>query len=546
MPQILFQPKQMAALKEMRSGAATWFGIGGGRGSAKSACIDRIALTELLDQPGTVSAIVMRTHGAVRKYHIEPLFRAFPELRDYYNISNGKLRLPVGNKQFSELDIGYAENMAAVENFFRSGNYRRVYIDQAEQFSELELREIRKACRWPHGGAKMLLSFNMGGASIGFLRKIFHEKEYSDRDKPENYSFLKLNPWDNVFWVMDAMKADGLTEKDYYSWSDEQRMVYAATRGEYTSALNADDEVIRARDWLGSWESFEGAYFVRVFDRDASVVSPEQVKLLVKPWWKRWMSQDWGRSHYCTSHWHTRGDVSPKEAKEVLGWNIQKPVTICLTYREYIAGGAAEQRDEGGQRDLAEQDIARQLVARTPEDEREQMRRFFLSPDAFAKRSSANTIAQEMGDILSTADFPRPEQADNDRIGGWGLLYNLMLNAKRIAKTPELWDGGDVLLISANCPEIIRTIPLLMRDPKNLDDVLKTDLGNAKLEQDLADDFRYGWKSMLGTVNKPRTVVLQETLAAIPDNTHKHLAHLKFIHSKPKGLKSFKLNRRRH
>lgn len=535
----------MDALKEMRSGKATWFGIGGGRGSAKSACIDRVALTELLDQPGTVSAIVMRTHGAVRKYHIEPLFRAFPELRDYYNISNGKLRLPVGDK-FSELDIGYAENMGAVENFFRSGNYRRIYIDQAEQFSELELREIRKACRWAGGGgAKLMLSFNMGGASIGFLRKIFHGKEYSDRDKPENYSFLKLNPWDNVFWVMDALKADGLTEKDYYRWTDEERMVYAATRGEYTSALNADNDVIRARDWLGSWESLEGAYYVQVWDYDATVITPEQCNQLIKPWWKRWLSQDWGRSHYCTTQWHTRGDVSPKDALEILGWKIDKPVTVCLTYREYIAGGAAESRDEGGKREIAEQDIARQIVARTPADEREQLRRFFLSPDAFAKRSSANTIAQELGEILSESDLPRPENADNDRIGGWGLLYNLLLSTKRIAKTPERWAGEDVMLISANCPEIIRTIPLLMRDPKNLDDVLKTDLGTAKLEQDIADTWRYGWKSMLGSVKKPMAVVLQETLAAIPDMTKKHMAHLAFIHKTKKSSVSFRLNRRR-
>jgi hypothetical protein len=43
---------------------------------------------------------------------------------------------------------------------------------------------------------------------------------------------------------------------------------------------------------------------------------------------------------------------------------------------------------------------------------------------------------------------------------------------------------------------------MLLRNPKDLDDVLKTDLGSAKLEQDIGDLLRYGTKSMLNPKRK--------------------------------------------
>jgi len=54
-----------------------------------------------------------------------------------------------------------------------------------------------------------------------------------------------------------------------------------------------------------------------------------------------------------------------------------------------------------------------------------------------------------------------------------------------------------------------------MRDPKNLDDVLKTDKGTAKIEQDVADAARYGLKSMLSSARVPKQVQLQQKLTEV-------------------------------
>jgi hypothetical protein len=49
---------------------------------------------------------------------------------------------------------------------------------------------------------------------------------------------------------------------------------------------------------------------------------------------------------------------------------------------------------------------------------------FYFSPDAFSKRTSANTIAEQVGEGLSGSGISFPAQADNDRIGGARPCYN--------------------------------------------------------------------------------------------------------------------------
>ena len=514
------QPKQAQVFDLVEKSQASWIGAGGGRGGAKSGGLQRIMLGRRTALPGTIGAILMRNYDQVKRYHVDVMLRDYPELAKYYRTTENKIVLPTGGTRKqpvnSEIHFTYAESLEDVIRRFRSANYYDVFVDQAEQFTEPELREIKQCVRWrgtAPGACKLVLAFNMGGAGIDFLRRKFKDGEFNEYESAEDFAFVQFYPWDNVEWCRPALEADGLTEVQYYrEFTEEQRMHYCATRADYGKNLVAQDEPLRKRDWFGSWESLEGAYFGRVFDRGSVVLSPDQVSVLIKPWWKRWLSQDWGRGHYCTTHWHARGEISADDAKNVLGWEVTKPVRAVVTYREYIAGGAAES-DEGGLRDLAEQDIARQIVERTPESERAYLSSFFLSPDAFAKRSSANTIAHEMGVILRAAKMPTPSAADNDRVGGWGLIYNLLLATKRHGLV-----DSDCWFISANCPEAERTIPLLMRDPANLDDEHKTDKGTAKLEQDIADDLRYGLKTMLSPNTKPKEVQRLELLTQ-PDLT---------------------------
>ncbi len=165
-----------------------------------------------------------------------------------------------------------------------------------------------------------------------------------------------------------------------------------------------------------------------------------------------------------------------------------------ITYREYVTHRTAP-------RDLAHEIIARS-VAQAPacasslghnpldlgshptshppsHSRNEKIDAIYLSPDAFARRTDEASIADQMGDVFAAAGFPRPIPADNDRIGGWMLMYQML--------------DADEWLLTDNCIELIRTIPTLVRDMARIEDVEKMD------GDDPADAARYGLKSRYAT-----------------------------------------------
>jgi hypothetical protein len=167
-----------------------------------------------------------------------------------------------------------------------------------------------------------------------------------------------------------------------------------------------------------------------------------------------------------------------------------QPHQTVVTYREYVTHRTAP-------RDLAHEIIARSVAqasacanvtssAFAPHDHdganshfREKIDAIYLSPDAFARRTDEASIADQMGDVFAAAGFPRPVPADNDRIGGWMLMYQ-MLDANE-------W------LLTDNYIELIRTIPTLVRDMARVEDVEKME------GDDPADAARYGLKSRYAT-----------------------------------------------
>jgi hypothetical protein len=136
-----------------------------------------------------------------------------------------------------------------------------------------------------------------------------------------------------------------------------------------------------------------------------------------------------------------------------------------ITYRELV------------QQHLAPRALAQEIIERSKnrENSREKIEAIYLSPDAFSHRTAEASIAEQMGDVLATAGLPRPTPADNDRVGGWMLMYQML--------------AGDEWLITENCVELIRVLPTLTRDATKVEDVLKRD------GDDAADAARYGLKS---------------------------------------------------
>jgi len=149
-------------------------------------------------------------------------------------------------------------------------------------------------------------------------------------------------------------------------------------------------------------------------------------------------------------------------------------------------------------RELAREIIARSLLSGSGDSSREKIDAIYLSPDAFARRTDEASIAEQMGDVFSTAGLPRPVPADDDRVGRWMLMYQML-------------DAGEWLLTD-NCIELLRTLPNLVRDSARVEDVEKMD------GDDAADAARYGIKSRYGARHgigsSDRRMPLADRLAA--------------------------------
>lgn len=533
--EIAFQPKQDKAYELITQHEAPVVGIGGGRGAAKSSGADRCAIRFMYENHGVTVCMVMRTWvKQMVPFHLEPIKRDFPWLSSYLKESPpAMLRIPDTG---SHMEFKYAENYDAVEEAFRSGNYDLIIVDQAEQFSWREIVEIRKAARSKGGKqAKVVLLFNMRGACIQDLRKAFHMREVNN---PDDYVFLKVNPWDNVEWVRDALERHGLTEADYYALTDDERKSYAALHGPYTRQLASDDPVIAKADWEGDWDSLEGAYFANSFDLESTRLNAGKVGQLSKPWATHWMAQDHGRSHYCATYWGFRVSLPPSEALKYLGWDLMKAINVTVIYRELIVS------------ELESTDIGQELVNATPKEEREKITAFFLSPDAFAKKDSSNTVAIKESLVLGANGMPNASPADNDRKGGWGLMSTLFKAAKGKGwgqnKEGKRFQYDDALLISSECSELLKAIPALMRDPKDIDDVLKTDLSRAMIEQDCGDASRYLVKTMLSPRNKNREEMDREKLEAVTDVWQRSLLQYKLTMDRDVALKRAEERRPAH
>ena len=106
-----------------------------------------------------------------------------------------------------------------------------------------------------------------------------------------------------------------------------------------------------------------------------------------------------------------------------------------VTYREFVQNG------------LSPRMLAQGIAERSG---RENISEVFLSPDAFAHRTAEASIAEQLGEVLTASGLPRPAPADDDRIGGWQFMYQML--------------ESNAWVITENCAKLIDCIPTLVRD----------------------------------------------------------------------------------
>ena len=484
------QPKQWELSQLFDKSHATWIGYGGSRGGAKSGGLRRVMIDRRLKWPGTSGLIFRRVYSELKANHIDKMLDDFPALRKFWHATDKEIVFPAEKGQApSKIAFGYAETFDELKRKFFGLEFMDIMVDQGEQLTEQEHRNLKMSCRWPgipDYQCKYGIFFNPGGPGLQYLKRVFGDKKYQDRESADDYAFIQAYGWDNVEWVREALKTDKLTEKDFYGWESERRFDYFIARSQYGRDLNALPEALRIGHLLGSLDVFAGQYFDN-FDPDHHVL--DGTALGIKPWHAKWVSMDWGFAHDSVIHWHSIEDG------------------VVKTYREMAFSGI-------GPKAIAQE------IADVAKQNQEKYDAFYLSPDAFAKRTTEDSIAEQMRHVLMSYGLPAPAPADDDRVGGWMLMREMLAYRK--------W------VVASSCTKLINCLPLMSRDDKKVEDCVKF------VGDDAADCARYGLKSRLGDNPVPHDIQLKAALDRVQEQcgniplgdviTNQHIAHLKFEH----------------
>jgi phage terminase large subunit len=454
--QLRWQPKQRQVYDLIEQSKATHIGFGGSRGGSKSHTARQVMLTRRLKYPNTDGLVIRRTFKEVYGNVIKPMFRQWPVTRTWYRQSSEgypTMTLPNGSK----IVFGYAEHKEDIYDF-QGEEYADVDVEEATHFSEEELRFLDTCRRWTGSDIvpKTLWTMNPGNVGHDYVKRVMVDRQFQENEDPHDYEFVQAYGWDNVEWCRRALKEDGLTQKDYYSWDDKQRFRYFVTRSDYGKTLWALPEQERDAHLFGDWESFVGQFF-REFSKRLHVCKPFRIP----DYWERFTSFDWGFTSPACQLWHA---VSPEGR--------------VYTYREsYVRG-----KDTPW--------LAQQAVKLTGSEHL----RYKVGDPSCWDASRGPSIAE----VMATNGWAMT-QAENDSRNGWARVRQYLSyeqnESGQITREP-LWQ------VFETCPNLIRTLPALVHDEHDPEDV------DTKGEDHAPDALRYGLMT-----RPPLTIIPLEVMA---------------------------------
>jgi phage terminase large subunit len=435
--------------------------FGGAAGPGKSKALLMEAVVQALDHPNVNTLLLRRTFPELETSLLHYFRRDVP--RELYVAFHESKHL-VEWKNGSTTRFGYCASEHDVYQY-QGAEYLFIGIDELTLFTLRQWQFLTSRNRCPVPGTFPCMAGATNPGKIG-------------------------HAWVKALWI-DMQPAPGMERPEEYNAGDYDFIparffdnpIYAADKN-YQKTLLALPTNLKRAFFDGDWEVFAGQYFDR-FDLGRNTARAEEIEW--QPWWPRWISIDWGFEHPAATYWHAQapGSLAAGGAREesfgAVGDARAHASSCVVTYREYVTHRTSP-------RELAREIIARSIGSEqraaaggfsaapgslsSRENAREKIGAIYLSPDAFARRTDDASIAEQMGDVFAEAGFPRPTPADDDRIGGWMLMYQML-------------DAGEWLLTD-NCIELIRTLPTLVRDSARIEDVEKMD------GDDAADAARYG------------------------------------------------------
>lgn len=426
---IALQPKQKRFLQAVEETPITFYG--GAKGGGKSRGMRDILLLRRLKYPKTHAGLFRRSYKELEGNHIRPLFENYPVLRNYWNDSKKILKLPNG----STLEFCHCKTDADIE-LYQGREYNDLGIEEAGQWKESAFKTLLGSNRSSTPGIKprCLLTGNPGGIGHGWLKRIFIKREFKDKERAEDFTFVKALVEDN----------QALMEND----------------PDYVNRLESNpNEGLRRAYRYGDWDIHAGQFFSEI-NREVHLIKPFQIP----EHWTRFGAYDYGFNHPGAFGWFT----------------CDEDGNVYL-YREFAK---------------AQLRIDQYAAELNKYPDTEKLDYVKAGHDCWVtkgvlKFSTAPTIAEEFTEHDITIS-----KATIDRLQGAAHVRKFLAWQNR-SVAGKVQDGKPRFYLFDTCPLSFETLSRMQTDPDRVEDVLKEDAvdGDPTTGDDLYDMIRYGLMS---------------------------------------------------
>ena len=258
-------PKQIRFFNSVKR----YIAYGGARGGGKSWAARTKALLLAMDsdKQGIQILFLRRSLKELRENHLYPMQKMLTPL-----ISAGAVQYKDQTKEFifpggSRIVFGYCEAERDVLQY-QGQAYDVIFIEEATQFTELQFTTLTESNRSSGMMAiqfspRMYFTCNPGGVGHTWVKRLFIDRDYQNKEKPENYDFIQSLVYDNDYLMNN--------------------------NPEYVENLENLPEQRKKAMLYGDWDAFEGQYFDE-FRRDIHVVEP----FVIPEHWRRYVTLDYG------------------------------------------------------------------------------------------------------------------------------------------------------------------------------------------------------------------------------------------------------------
>lgn len=311
---------------------------------------------------------------------------------------------------------------------------------------------------------------------------------------------FRLPGW-NMRPIRDSYDDDGNLEParmSIRSHIDENQALLEADPEYKTKIAASARNAAERKAWLeGSWDIVAGGMFDDVWDPKYNIFPTFEVPHT----WKIVRSFDWGESKPFSVGWW---GISSGEDVQLADGSWRSTIRgDCIRLREWY--GWTGKPNEGLRMlatEISEGIVERELRWgwRTQGDAYCRVKRGVADAQIFAAENG-NCIATDMKNKVRLGDghkYPgiqwiAADKRPGSRTTGWTQMRKMLkaahppqrrdpMDEDRIITTPREFPG---LFVTAECDQFMRTVPVLPRDEKDMDDV------NTEAEDHIADDSRY-------------------------------------------------------